>query len=294
MALGKPAIIRFASVRPLAFRRSIISFSRLLPTECAPPPEITWSTPSCRIRRAGRGRSFLRRCARRRPPARPRGRSSACPYLRNAVVTVPAADGDAPYAERNPSAAAPAVFNNVRRDGLSLTAPISFTHCSRGLSPGRRPQRGCRVGDPALRSATSRLARAAALDCPCRTVLNSSPPCDGVKWKVVLDSATRCPHRPTCPRRFGLLQATALNMTNMMGVGPFITIPLLMTALGGPQAMLGWLVALLIVDSATAWCGASSDRRCRARAAATSTCARASAARSGDAWWRFSSSGSSS
>ena len=51
----------------------------------------------------------------------------------------------------------------------------------------------------------------------------------------------------TLPRRFGLLQATALNMTNMMGVGPFITIPLLMSALGGPQAMLGWLVALLIV-----------------------------------------------
>src|SRR3954470_8113937 len=36
-------------------------------------------------------------------------------------------------------------------------------------------------------------------------------------------------------------------MTNMMGVGPFITIPLLMSALGGPQAMLGWLVALVIV-----------------------------------------------
>ena len=53
--------------------------------------------------------------------------------------------------------------------------------------------------------------------------------------------------RSVLPRRFGLLQATALNMTNMIGVGPFITIPLLMTALGGPQAMLGWLVALLIV-----------------------------------------------
>jgi amino acid transporter len=49
------------------------------------------------------------------------------------------------------------------------------------------------------------------------------------------------------PRRFGLLAATALNMTNMIGVGPFITIPLLMSALGGPQAMLGWLVALVIV-----------------------------------------------
>ena len=48
-------------------------------------------------------------------------------------------------------------------------------------------------------------------------------------------------------RRFGLLHATALNMTNMIGIGPFITIPLLMTALGGPQAMLGWVVALVIV-----------------------------------------------
>src|SRR4026209_2537635 len=36
-------------------------------------------------------------------------------------------------------------------------------------------------------------------------------------------------------------------MTNMIGIGPFITIPLLMTALGGPQAMLGWIVALVIV-----------------------------------------------
>ena len=47
-------------------------------------------------------------------------------------------------------------------------------------------------------------------------------------------------------RRFGLVQATALNMSNMIGVGPFITIPLLMTALGGPQAMVGWVIAVLI------------------------------------------------
>ena len=45
-------------------------------------------------------------------------------------------------------------------------------------------------------------------------------------------------------RRFTLLQAIALNMINMIGIGPFITIPLLMSALGGPQAMLGWLLAL--------------------------------------------------
>ncbi|PYP37406.1 MAG: amino acid permease [Gemmatimonadetes bacterium] len=36
-------------------------------------------------------------------------------------------------------------------------------------------------------------------------------------------------------------------MINMMGIGPFITIPLLMSALGGPQAMLGWVVALVLV-----------------------------------------------
>jgi len=55
------------------------------------------------------------------------------------------------------------------------------------------------------------------------------------------------PEQPQLHRRFGLLPATALNMTNMLGAGPFITIPLLMSALGGPQALLGWIVALVIV-----------------------------------------------
>src|SRR5260221_14670812 len=53
---------------------------------------------------------------------------------------------------------------------------------------------------------------------------------------------------PALPRRFGLLQATALNMSNMIGIGPFITIPVLMSAIGGggPQAVLGWFVAVLL------------------------------------------------
>jgi len=57
------------------------------------------------------------------------------------------------------------------------------------------------------------------------------------------------PEAPHLLRRFGLLEATALNMTNMIGIGPFITIPLLLTTLGGPQAMVGWLVALVITIS---------------------------------------------
>lgn len=62
------------------------------------------------------------------------------------------------------------------------------------------------------------------------------------------------PGHPHLQRRFGLLQATALNMSNMVGIGPFITIPALMSALGGPQAMLGWVVALVItLADAAVW-----------------------------------------
>lgn len=52
---------------------------------------------------------------------------------------------------------------------------------------------------------------------------------------------------PHLQRHFGPLQATALNMSNMIGIGPFITIPLLMSAMGGPQSLLGWLIAVIIV-----------------------------------------------
>ena len=46
-------------------------------------------------------------------------------------------------------------------------------------------------------------------------------------------------------RGIGLTQATTLNMIDMIGVGPFITIPLIIAAAGGPQAMLGWILGAL-------------------------------------------------
>jgi amino acid transporter len=49
-------------------------------------------------------------------------------------------------------------------------------------------------------------------------------------------------HSPQLIRGVGLGSATALNMIDMIGVGPFITIPLIVSAVGGPQAMLGWIV----------------------------------------------------
>lgn len=47
---------------------------------------------------------------------------------------------------------------------------------------------------------------------------------------------------PHLVRGIGLRAATALNMNDMIGVGPFITIPLIVSAMGGPQAMLGWIL----------------------------------------------------
>src|SRR5579863_9391343 len=50
---------------------------------------------------------------------------------------------------------------------------------------------------------------------------------------------------PALVRGIGLRQATTLNMIDMIGVGPFITLPLIVAAAGGPQAMLGWILGAL-------------------------------------------------
>jgi amino acid transporter len=44
-----------------------------------------------------------------------------------------------------------------------------------------------------------------------------------------------------------LTQATALNVANMVGIGPFITIPLFIASMGGPQALIGWVTAAVLV-----------------------------------------------
>jgi len=56
--------------------------------------------------------------------------------------------------------------------------------------------------------------------------------------------------QPELIRGVGLASATTLNMIDMIGVGPFITIPLVVSAAGGPQAMFGWILgaALALCD----------------------------------------------
>lgn len=52
---------------------------------------------------------------------------------------------------------------------------------------------------------------------------------------------------PSLQRHFGLMQATALNITMVVGAGVFVTIPLMLAHLPGPLAMLGWAFAGILI-----------------------------------------------
>ncbi|WP_410611685.1 APC family permease [Amycolatopsis sp. lyj-109] len=61
-----------------------------------------------------------------------------------------------------------------------------------------------------------------------------------------MSSPTRSGESPALERRIGPLQATAINMTQMCGIGPFVTIPAMVATMGGPQAMFGWLIGAIV------------------------------------------------
>jgi amino acid transporter len=50
-------------------------------------------------------------------------------------------------------------------------------------------------------------------------------------------------------RDIGLWRGIALNMIDMVGIGPFITIPLILAAMGGGRGMLAWLLGGLLAIS---------------------------------------------
>lgn len=55
-------------------------------------------------------------------------------------------------------------------------------------------------------------------------------------------------------RSIGLFSGTAINMTQMCGIGPFITIPIMVAVMGGPQAIVGWIAgAILAVADGMVW-----------------------------------------
>ena len=52
--------------------------------------------------------------------------------------------------------------------------------------------------------------------------------------------------QPQLQRRLGILNATSINMSNMIGIGPFITVPPILATMGGPQALISWFVGALL------------------------------------------------
>ncbi len=55
-------------------------------------------------------------------------------------------------------------------------------------------------------------------------------------------------------RGLNFSQATSLNMIDMVGIGPFVTIPFIIHTMGGPQCILAWLLgALLSFMDAFVW-----------------------------------------
>ena len=47
-------------------------------------------------------------------------------------------------------------------------------------------------------------------------------------------------------RGLSTTSALGVNIIDMVGVGPFVTLPLIVTTMGGPQAMFGWLLGALL------------------------------------------------
>lgn len=56
--------------------------------------------------------------------------------------------------------------------------------------------------------------------------------------------------KPALRRELGLIQATALNMIDMVGIGPFVVLPIVVQIMAGPQAIWAWVAgaALALVD----------------------------------------------
>lgn len=51
---------------------------------------------------------------------------------------------------------------------------------------------------------------------------------------------------PKLERELSLLQATAINMIDMVGIGPFVTIPLIVGMMQGPICLLAWILGALL------------------------------------------------
>lgn len=83
----------------------------------------------------------------------------------------------------------------------------------------------------------------------------ATPKSSSISSRIVdLMQTQSIPVEPQLDRGMGFAGAMSANILNMIGVGPFLTIPLAVAAMGGPQAMLGWIAgALLCLCDGMVW-----------------------------------------
>ncbi|KAG9567957.1 hypothetical protein KCV01_g19969, partial [Aureobasidium melanogenum] len=86
----------------------------------------------------------------------------------------------------------------------------------------------------------------------------------GRYWRIGPQQRLYCPgpwlkagdneQRSTPPRAIGLWGGLSANVLNMIGIGPFVTIPLALSALAGPSVFIGWIAgALLCLCDGMVW-----------------------------------------
>ena len=68
-----------------------------------------------------------------------------------------------------------------------------------------------------------------------------------------MDTAAPPPDTQPLVRGLGFWQATAINITQVVGAGVFATIPLILGVLPGPYALLAWLVAGVLMLVMAFW-----------------------------------------
>jgi len=78
-----------------------------------------------------------------------------------------------------------------------------------------------------------------------------TPPQKSVAAPQTTAPASSAPGRatqqdPGLVRGLGLKEAVALNMIDMIGIGPFVVSPLVIRAMGGPQALLAWTAGAVL------------------------------------------------
>jgi fructoselysine transporter len=78
------------------------------------------------------------------------------------------------------------------------------------------------------------------------TSQQNGAPADAASSQPLPSPATLRDPRGDLERGLGLKEAVALNMIEMVGVGPFVVIPLVIKAMGGPQCLLAWAAGAVL------------------------------------------------